>query len=85
LLEGDANFDLVAARSGEAIFIDDQRVRVRAGSTGTKGLMAYVASEPAQTRLLGRNGEPRDAMVERFPELDVAAGITQARPWGLRS
>jgi mannose-6-phosphate isomerase len=85
LLEGDANFDLLAARSGEAIFIDDQRVRVRAGSSGIKGLMAYVASEPSHTRLLGRNGEPRDAMVERFPELAVRAPPAPARPWGMRS
>lgn len=85
LLEGDANFDLIAAKSGEAVFIDDQRVRVRAGSTGTKGLLAYVASDPSQTRLLGRNGEPRDAMVERFPELAVAARPAPARSSGMRS
>jgi mannose-6-phosphate isomerase len=85
LLEGDARFDLLAAKSGEAVFIDNQRVRVRAGSTGTKGLMAYVASEPSHTRLLGRNGVPRDAMVERVSELAVAARPAPARPWGMRS
>ncbi len=85
LLEGDANFDLIGAKPGEAVFIEDQRVRVRAGSTGIKGLMAYVASEPSNTRLLGRNGEPRDAMVERFPELAVAAPQAVAQPWGVRS
>jgi mannose-6-phosphate isomerase len=86
LLEGDANFDLLAAKSGEAVFIDDQRVRVRAGSTGIKGLMAYVASVPSHARLLGRNGEPRDAMVERFPELALdAQPIGASRPWSMRS
>jgi mannose-6-phosphate isomerase len=88
LLEGDANFDLLAAHSGEAVFIENQRVRVRAGATGIKGLMAYVASEPEQTRLLSRNGEPRGAMVERFPELAVVAdarSTSVAQPWGVRS
>ena len=74
LLEGDANFDLLRAQSGEAVFVENQRIRVRAGSAGIKGLMAYVASEPEHTRLLSRNGEPRGAMVERFPELAAVAG-----------
>jgi mannose-6-phosphate isomerase len=88
LLEGDANFDLLAAHSGEAVFIQNQRVRVRAGSTGIRGLMAYVAGEPEHTRLLGRNGEPRATMIERFPEL-VATGDARStprpQPWGVRS
>ncbi|MEO7223140.1 MAG: class I mannose-6-phosphate isomerase [Devosia sp.] len=77
LLEGDANFDLLAAQSGEAIYVENQRVRVRAGSAGIKGLMAYVASEPEHSRLLSRNGEAPGAMVERLPELATAA---EARP-----
>jgi mannose-6-phosphate isomerase len=88
LLEGDANFDLLAAHTGEAVFVENQRVRVRASSTGIKGLMAYVASEPDRTRLLGRDGEPRGAMAERFPEL-AAAGDARptsvVQPWGVRS
>jgi mannose-6-phosphate isomerase len=85
-LEGDAKFDLLAARAGEAVFVENQRIRVRAGSTGLKGLMAYVASEPLDTRLLGRNGALRAAMVDRFPELAVAAETPPtAQPWGVRS
>lgn len=86
LLEGEADFDLLAARSGEAVFLENQRVRVRAGSTGLKGLMAYVAGEPVETRLL--KGEPRAAMVERFPEVAIVAETRPARstrPWELRS
>jgi mannose-6-phosphate isomerase len=87
LLEGEADFDLLAARSGETVFVEDQRVRVRAGSAGAKALMAYVASEPDHTRLLSRNGEPRAAIVERFPELAVIAGAplpTDSQPRGER-
>jgi mannose-6-phosphate isomerase len=88
LLEGDADFDLLAAHSGEAVYVEDQRVRVRAGSAGVKGLMAYVASEPEHARLLSRNGEPHGAMVDRSPELAAAAEARPAanvQPWGLRS
>jgi mannose-6-phosphate isomerase len=87
-LEGDAKFDLLAACAGEAVYIENQRIRVRAGSAGLSGLMAYVASEPLDTRLLGRNGAPRAAMVERFPELAIVADggpAPAAQPWGVRS
>jgi mannose-6-phosphate isomerase len=87
-LEGDAKFDLLAAHSGEAVYVENQRVRVRAGSTGLKGLMAYVANEPLESRLLDRNGASHAAMVERFPELAIAAEARQAptvQPWGVRS
>lgn len=87
LLEGDANFDLLGGHPGQAVFIENQRVRVRAGSTGSKGLMAYVASEPEHARLLSRNGEPRGAMAERFPELAAveAQSLPDAQPWGVRT
>ena len=88
LLEGNAKFDLLSAHSGEAVYVENQRVRVRAGSTGLKGLMAYAASEPLDARLLDRNGAPRAAMIERFPELAIVAEsgpAPTARPWGVRS
>lgn len=88
LLQGDANFDLLTAHSAEAVFVDSQCVRVRAGPSGLKGLMAYVASEPSDTRLVGRNGEPLAAMVARFPELAIAPqsrSRPDTRPWGIRS
>jgi mannose-6-phosphate isomerase len=87
VLDGSASFDLVATQSGQAVYIEDERVRVRAGSSGAKALMAYVASEPHHTRLVGRNGEPLDSMARRFPEL-AGAGSPSAsspQPWGVRS
>jgi len=74
LLAGDANFDLIAARSGEAVYIERQRVRLRAGAVGIKGLMAYVASEPVATRLLSRNGELRGVAIAQVPER-AAVGV----------
>jgi mannose-6-phosphate isomerase len=87
LLKGDATFDLLSAQSGEAVFIENQRVRVRAGSAGVKALLAYAGSEPAAARLISRNGESRETMVERFPELAVLAETRPERalPWGVRS
>lgn len=89
LLEGEAKFDLLAAHASEAVYLENQRVRVRAGSAAVRGLLAYVAGEPQQTRLLGRNGEPRSAMVERFPELAIGVETrpaATARPsWQVRS
>ena len=69
LLEGSARFDLLQAVSGEAVFVDGQRVRVQAGAGPLKALLAYVASEPVATLFQSRNGEAQEAMVGRFPEL----------------
>ena len=88
LLEGQAQFDLLKATSGEAVFIDAQRARIRVGSSGFKGLLAYAASEPIHDLLLSRNGESLGAMVDRFPELSTARSIVpqaSGRPWGSRS
>ena len=70
MLEGEAKFDALRAMSGETIYIEGQRARVMAGVRGAKALMAYVASEPILTRLQSRNGERREAMTDRVPELD---------------
>lgn len=87
VLDGSASFDLVAAQPGQAVYVENQRIRVRAGSSGTKALMAYVASEPHPQRLVGRNGETPNAVARRFPEL-AGAGSPSAsspNPWGVRS
>jgi mannose-6-phosphate isomerase len=78
LLSGDAKFGLLQATSGEAVFIDGHRARVRAGATPVRALMAYVASEPIPTLLQSRNGASQEAMVERFPELGNVLEIAKA-------
>jgi len=88
LLDGDARFDLLEANAGEAVFIDKQRARVRAGTRGLKGLLAYVASAPILTLLQSRNGETSESMVQRFPELAAASEGNKTnvlRPWGERA
>lgn len=45
LVEGEARFDQLHAARGEAVFVDAQRVDVRAGADAVRGLMAYVASD----------------------------------------
>ena len=70
MLEGEAKFEALRAMSGETIYIEGQRARVMAGLHGAKLLMAYVATEPSLTLLQSRNGERREAMIDRFPELD---------------
>ena len=69
LLEGSVKLDLLEVVSGEAAFVQDQRVRVRVGAGPAKALLAYVASEPVTGLLQSRNGEAQEAMVGRFPEL----------------
>ena len=69
LTGGDAKFDLLHASSGEAVYIDGHRARIQAGEHGAKGLMAYAASEPIATLLQSRNGEARETVVTRVPEL----------------
>lgn len=88
LLEGEARFDLLKAVSGEAVFINEQRVRVRVGPTALKALLAYVASEPIHDLLQGRNGEGASVRVEGLPELVTARSMTpraSTRSWGMRS
>jgi mannose-6-phosphate isomerase len=88
LLEGSADFDLLHAVSGEAVFIDGQRARVRAGAGSVRALLAYVASEPVPKVFQSRNGETQETMVGRFPELGK---VRELRPsasvpgWGIRS
>lgn len=79
LLDGSASFDLIAVHSGQTVYVENQRVRIRAGSSAAKALMGYVASEPDHTRLVSRNGELQRTMPGRAPELAVAG------PWGGRS
>ncbi len=69
LLEGSAKFDLVQAVSGEAVFVDGQRVRVHASTDPVKALLAYVGSEPVATLFQSRNGETQQGAVGRFAEL----------------
>jgi mannose-6-phosphate isomerase len=88
LLEGSAKFDLLQAVPGEALFVEDQQVRVHAGAGAVKALVAYVASDPVAGLLQSRNGETQEALVSRFPELGQgcelkAPASTHAR--GIRS
>jgi mannose-6-phosphate isomerase len=80
LLDGDAKFDLLPVTSGEAVFIDDQRVRIRVGSRAVTGLLAYVGNEPLATMLQSRNGEAHESMVERFPELGDFRTLIKSAP-----
>lgn len=70
VLEGEAKFEALRVMSGETVYIEGQRARVMAGLHGAKLLMAYVASGPILTLLQSRNGERREAMIDRFPDLD---------------
>ncbi|MEQ1770323.1 MAG: class I mannose-6-phosphate isomerase [Devosia sp.] len=87
LLGGDAKFDLLGVRSGEALFIENQRVGLRAGADGLKCLIAYAASEALPDLLRSRNGEDTDAMIARFPEWgkEPAFEHSAPRPWSGRS
>jgi mannose-6-phosphate isomerase len=75
ILEGEAKFEALRAMSGEAVYVEGQRARVMAGVKGTKALMAYVAKEPIHTLLRSRNGERREAMIDRFPELGASRPV----------
>ena len=88
LLGGEARFGLSGVTSGEAVFIEDQRVTLTVGDQGAKGLMAYVASAPIENQLVGRNGIPLEVIAERFPELGLGGpqkSTLPTRPWGVRS
>ena len=63
LLAGGASFDQLQVACGEAVFADTQRIAVRIGVVGVRGLMAYVASEPVTTLLQRRSGEHTEAPV----------------------
>jgi mannose-6-phosphate isomerase len=78
LLEGEAKFDRMQVSPGEAVYLDGQCSRIRAGARGAKGLMAYVASEPVATLLRGRNSETREASVGRVPELAARRPVPQS-------
>lgn len=69
LLEGSADFDLLNAASGEAVFVEGQRVRVRAGLGSVRALLAYVANEPVLPIFQSRNGEAEEATVGHFTDL----------------
>jgi mannose-6-phosphate isomerase len=84
LLEGSAKFDLVQAVPGEAVFAEEQKVRVHTGPAAVKALVAYVGSEPVAGLLQSRNGEAQEALTSHFPELGTVRelkppALTQAR------
>lgn len=76
ILEGEAKFEALRAISGRAVFIEGQHACVAAGPRGAKVLMAYVAREPIRTLLQSRNDEQPDALVTRYPELDLNRPVT---------
>ncbi|MEP7241408.1 MAG: class I mannose-6-phosphate isomerase [Devosia sp.] len=88
IVEGEAKFEALRAMSGEAVFIEGQSARVTTGPRGAIVLMAYVAKEPNLELLQSRNGEKRDAMVARFPELDPnrpsIPELATVHPYGIR-
>lgn len=74
LLDGNASFNLLTVRLGQAVYVEKQQARLRAGPSGTRALMAYVAIEPHHARLVGRKAEQLDTMAVRLPE--VAAAVS---------
>lgn len=72
LLDGNASFNLLTVRPGQAVYVEKQQAHLRAGPSGTKALMAYVAIEPHHARLVGRKAEQLDTMTVRIPEAAAA-------------
>ena len=46
ILEGHAQFGLMNAFAGEAMFLENERTGIRVGTNGLKALVAYVPAEP---------------------------------------
>ncbi|TCR63475.1 mannose-6-phosphate isomerase [Bosea sp. BK604] len=88
VIEGDARIGLMNAFVGEAIFLDDEHARIRAGRQGLKALVAYLATEPSHNLLHQRDGQDLPASLPhtvRQPDPQTAmAGSrsrsTEARP-----
>ena len=72
-LDGSVSFELFTVRPGQAVYAEKQQAPLRAGPSGAKALMAYVATEPHHARLVGRKAEHLDTIPVRVPELAVAA------------
>ena len=80
VLEGSAEFDLLQAVSGDAVFVEGQRVRVRTGAGPVKALLAYVGDEPIATLFQSRSCESRLAMIGRSPELGKVHELAALTP-----
>jgi mannose-6-phosphate isomerase len=88
VLDGEVELDRTPVTSGEAMFLQKHRGPLKIGDHRVTGLMAYVAAAPLPNLLVGRNGVPIEAMIERFPELGTGRQMNAAarvRPWGIRS
>lgn len=57
VIEGSARVGPMNAFVGEAIYLDDARVDIRAGRHGFRGLIAYPAAEPSYSLLHQRDGQ----------------------------
>ncbi|MEO6014243.1 MAG: class I mannose-6-phosphate isomerase [Devosia sp.] len=66
LIEGSAKLDLLSVAQGEAVFIDQQRVRLKVSGSPLKGLLAYAASAPIAKLLQSRNGETHESTPGRI-------------------
>lgn len=74
LVEGEARFDQLHVACGEAVFIDAQRVGVRAGANAVRGLMAYVASESVSALLQTPSPDHHETAADRLPKMGKARG-----------
>ena len=66
LVAGSAQFNQIEVTTGEAVFIDAQRIKLRVGDSPVKGLMAYVGGTPIAALLQSRDLEPEAPPNGRF-------------------
>jgi mannose-6-phosphate isomerase len=69
VLAGEAMLGPIGAGPGEAVFLEAHSVTVRAGRSGLKGLVAYVASAPASGLLRPLDAATIAQSVERVSEI----------------
>jgi len=74
LVEGEATFDRLSVARGEAVFINAQRVGVRAGNYAVRALVAYVASESVPALLQDPSRELDETAVGRLPKIGKPDG-----------